>query len=542
MFRQLSYKSKDSTMRSDSGSKRGESDDNPAQVYSDISGPPKNRKRKAIHSRFRGSGKRHIGDRSVEVLGVRRSTRSTKPIKNMREHGEDEIWADEGSEVEGPPRAVGVREVFVSLPRNNQFRLRHHLQCSVCGERGNSSQRGVLAFCQGCTFSYHRVCLGHRSGRDHLVTKIGDENFVLQCSRCVGVARKKEATAPRQDICQVCKVAGPACAAFRGKRTSKQEEKEREENGGRDPITPIDSKLINNVNNVLFRCCLCTRAFHFQHLPSRADENDTDSEKRGSIAERRYREYSYDWTCVECKSKPSKVQALVAWRPVDEDNYTPGSTVEMVDEDEKEYLIKWENHSYFQCHWMPGPWVWGVTTVMMRKAFAKKNNNQNLPTMKTEDAIPEEYLRIDVVFDVRYTSYVSVRAEQIDKARIKEVEKAFVKYKGLGYEEAVWEEPPSPSDGERWKDFVTAYEDWVMASYIHLPKARPMGKRIEKVRSMSFEKDLMKKSQPSILTGGEMMAYQMEGLNWLYYKWYKCHSAILADEMGLGNIADLPNF
>jgi SNF2 family DNA or RNA helicase len=122
------------------------------------------------------------------------------------------------------------------------------------------------------------------------------------------------------------------------------------------------------------------------------------------------------------------------------------------------------------------------------------------------------------------------------------VDRAFVKYKGLGYEEAVWEEPPSPENGERWTDFVTAYEDWVMASYVHLPKARPMEKRIEKVRSMDFERDLMMKAQPSILTGGEMMEYQMDGLNWLYYKWYKSHSAILADEMGLGNYCSVATF
>ncbi|KAH0556162.1 hypothetical protein GP486_005905 [Trichoglossum hirsutum] len=507
-----------------------------AEVYSDIIGPPKKRKRKSTQHRASGGAKRRIvkssRDLSPSAVGVRRSGRTTKLVKNMKERGEDEIWADEDSDV-GPPKAVGAREVFRPLPRNSQFRLRHRLQCDACGDRGDNAQKGILVYCQGCTMAYHRACLGSRSGRDHLVTKIGDGDFALQCRRCIG-AVKKEATAPRLDRCQVCKTAGPACAAFRERMTAKQEEKEREENGGEDPITRVDSNLINNSHNVLFRCCYCMRAFHFSHLPPRADDHDADSGGEGSNAEQRFREYSHDWACVECTNKPGKIQALVAWRPVDEDRYDAGNTVEMVGEDEKEYLVKWEHQSYFKCQWMPGPWTWGVTTRVMRKAFAKKNNGQNLPIMKAEDAIPEDYLRVDIVLDVKYTSYVSVRAEQIDKARIKEVERAFVKYKGLGYEEAVWEEPPSPEDGERWTDFVAAYEDWVMASYVHLPKSRPMEKRIEKVRSMDFESDLMKKAQPSILTGGEMMSYQMEGLNWLYYKWHKGHSAILADEMGLG--------
>ncbi|KAH0542039.1 hypothetical protein FGG08_003503 [Glutinoglossum americanum] len=542
-FRQLSYKRTDSALQdsdSDEGEMSGKEDsdgDSFPQVYSDILGPPKGKKRKATHRKAPGGGKRRTiksRDESLDTVRIRRSSRATKLTKSMKERGEDDIWADEDSDDRGQPKAVGAREVFKSLPRNNQFRLQHRQQCGSCGDRGENFQRGVLVCCQGCTLSYHKGCLGHRTGRDHLVTKVGEGDFVLQCRHCVGMAKKKEATAPRLDICQVCKTPGRACCAFREKKTPKQEEKEREDNGGQDPITQIDPKLINNVHNVLFRCCHCMRAFHFRHLPTRTGEHDPDSDKGGSDAERRYQEYSYDWTCRECKNKPGKVQALVAWRPVDEDKYVVGDTVQTVDEDEKEYLVKWEQHSYFRCQWMPGPWTWGVTAVAMRKAFARKNNGQNLPTMKAEDAIPEDYLRVDVVLDIRYTSYVGVRAEQIDKARIKEVNQAFVKYKGLGYEEAVWEEPPSPEDGDRWTDFVTAYEDWVMASYVHLPKVRPMEKRIERVRSMDFERDLMKKVQPNILTGGEMMGYQMEGLNWLYYKWYKGHSAILADEMGLG--------
>jgi chromodomain-helicase-DNA-binding protein 4 len=42
------------------------------------------------------------------------------------------------------------------------------------------------------------------------------------------------------------------------------------------------------------------------------------------------------------------------------------------------------------------------------------------------------------------------------------------------------------------------------------------------------------KKQPSALTGGEMMPYQLEGLNWLLYNFHQKKNVILADEMGLG--------
>ncbi|KAK3073936.1 hypothetical protein LTS18_014343, partial [Coniosporium uncinatum] len=234
----------------------------------------------------------------------------------------------------------------------------------------------------------------------------------------------------------------------------------------------------------------------------------------------------------------AKVSGLVAWRPVDVESCVSGTPVEAVDEDDKEYLVKWENFSYFRAMWMPGPWLWGVTAVAMRKAFAKKDTG---PKMRTEDAIPEEFLRIDIVLDVKYTSIVDIRTDEIDKARIKEVDQALIKYKGLGYEDAVWEKVPDPEDEDRWSDFVKAYDDWVLGRYIKLPKAGPMKARLDKARDQEFAK-LEKKKQPENMTGGEMMKYQMEGLNWLFYQWYLKKNGILADEMGLGKTIQVIGF
>ena len=38
------------------------------------------------------------------------------------------------------------------------------------------------------------------------------------------------------------------------------------------------------------------------------------------------------------------------------------------------------------------------------------------------------------------------------------------------------------------------------------------------------------------------MKYQLDGLNWLYYRWYLKQSAILADEMGLGKTIQIIGF
>ena len=460
---------------------------------------------------------------------IRHSGRSTRNQRNMEEVGIDNIYRSDESEkrVKNPPIKVsGAREMFKTLPAGNVFRERHCQYCDTCGKVSDASQ---LVYCQGCSLSYHRGCLGTRSTRDHLVTKVSESEFVLQCRRCVNAARQREPKAPDYSKCQSCRKANVSCAPFRKRKSPQQEQREREDNGGEDPILEVDPSLLYNLDNLLFRCMKCWRAFHFHHLPP-GNPNQMDFDNEKSTAESRYREYGHDWMCKDCIEIPGKISGLIAWRPRDKDTYVTGFSADMMEEDDKEYLIKWENMSYFRAQWMPGAWTWGLTVSAMRKAFLKKSNG---PKMHTEDAIPEDYLRIDIVLDVRFTSIVDIRSEEVDKARIKEVDEALLKFKGLGYEDVVWEKVPSPEDGERWTDFVTAYYDWVMGRYIHVPKQYPLRMRLEKARALPFTK-LEKTKQPANLTGGELMKYQIDGLNWLYYRWYLQKNAILADEMGLG--------
>ncbi|KAH0351407.1 SNF2 family DNA-dependent chromodomain-containing ATPase, partial [Aureobasidium melanogenum] len=469
--------------------------------------------------------------------GVRQSGRSTRHQGDMQDPGVNDIYRSESEpRPVAPPKPVGARESFKDLPRSDPFRARHIQHCDSCQ---NGTNFAPLIYCQGCVYAYHKSCIGHRGSREHLVTKVGKNDFVLQCRRCIAVPMKKDPTAPDHGRCSDCKQQGASCVPFRERKTPQQEQKDREENNGEDPIYPVPQKLLNNPDNVMFRCTACSRGFHFEHLPPKSDSlMDLDSD---DVATQRLQDYSQDWRCKECLDCPGKVGSLVAWKPIDEDNYDPSYGYERVPEDEKAYLVRWDGKSYFQAAWMPGPWVWGTTAGVMRKAFAKRDEARQ-PKMRTEDAIPEDYLRIDIVLDVKYTSIVNISTEEIDKARIREVDTALVKYKGLGYEDVVWEKPPTPDDADRWTDFVVAYNDWVLGRFVKQPKPQQLKTRLEKARSLDFASKLEKKKQPSNITGGELMKYQMEGLNWLYYKWYTHKNAILADEMGLGKTIQIISF
>ncbi|KAI7553411.1 SNF2 family DNA-dependent chromodomain-containing ATPase, partial [Hortaea werneckii] len=470
-------------------------------------------------------------------IGERHSGRATRHTGGMKEVDVNDIYRSDSDSAALAPvkqKVVGAKEVFKPLPRNNEFRMRHDQDCETCGQGPNFAP---LIYCQGCSLAYHKSCLGHRTNREHLVTKIADDDCVLQCRRCIAFPKKKDPIAPDQGKCAECKRHGDSCKAFRPRKTPAQEQRDREENGGDDPVYEIHESRINNADNVLFRCIGCWRGFHFEHLPSKSDMMELDME---ADAEQRFREYSRGWKCKDCLSAPGKVIALIAWKPVDDDNYDPALAFDMIDEDEKAFLVRWEGMSYFRSVWMPGAWVWGTTAVMMRKAFAKREEAQH-PKMRTEDAIPEDFLRTDIVLDIKYTSIVDIHTEEVDKARIREIDKALIKYKGLGYEDVVWEAPPSPDDGDRWTDFVVAYNDWVLGRYVKTPSQAKLRKTMEKVRKEDFGK-LEKKTQPENLEGGELMKYQIEGLNWLYYKWFTQKNAILADEMGLGKTIQIIGF
>ena len=504
-----------------------DSDDSPAYLG----------KRKRTSTRNTGYRKNRVLLRGPQqerprVEGTRRSERSRNAPVDMRELGEDEI--PDNISVKESSKAVGAKENFKGIPEDDDFRLRHNQMCDACEEYGDHREKGVLVLCQGCTISYHQKCLGPRNGRDHLVTKIGEKDFVLQCRRCIEAAKRKDPMAPNQGACSTCGEYGASTWPLRDRKTTVQEQKDREENDGEDPITEVPPQLINNVNNLLFRCVICYRAFHMHHLPAKAEDAPLNGANEEQIGSDRFSEYCEDWSCTQCVTAPAEVEGLIAWRPTNEESYIPGSSTEMTMENAKEYLVKWRRMSYFKSTWMPGPWVWGVTSGSMRKAFARRDNQNNLLKMNSEDAIPEEYLRVDIVFDVEYTNVVKVQVEKVDLARIKEVRRTLVKFKGLGYEDVVWEEPPHPEDTDRWADFKSAYEDWVRGKYIHLPIQQSLSAHLKKTRSQNFESKIMMKEQPEALTGGKLMAYQLEGLNWLYYQWHKRQNALLADEMGLG--------
>ncbi|KAK3301332.1 uncharacterized protein B0H64DRAFT_438415 [Chaetomium fimeti] len=504
---------------------------------------------------------RSMGDDSdIEFESRRRSSRPNKSTRVMTDtyvDDDDDIYYIEEERTPVVPKVAGVREVFKAA--SYEFKEAHRPVCDSCGY-GDDHNKGPMINCQGCSNSYHKACIGIRSVRDHRVTKVAADSFVMQCKFCICIHQKKDARAPSHDVCQGCHTKGQSCVPFSERKTPKQEETLRNENGGVDPITPVDPKLVNNPNNVLFRCGRCHCAWHYEHLPHPNGSRDPAIDDPLNLRKHRREEYQITWTCKGCQdTEEEKVDRVVAWRPLDSKTYQKGQSITDFGEDNLEYLLKWENKSYNHCVWMPGAWCHGVVKAAMRQAFIKRTfgeasdeaidgerqNTDSLLRWTEKEAIHDVWVTPDIILDVHYAPRSreddrKYRAKSVkdkfedDLSRIYHVIKIYVKFEGLGYDDAVWDTPPAPDAGPIYDAFCEAYREFLNGKHFQSEPWVNMRDRIEDFRQRDFRTDIEVKQQPKGLQRGKLMQYQLDGLNWMLYNFREERSVILADEMGLG--------
>ncbi|KAI0205923.1 PHD/FYVE-zinc-finger like domain-containing protein [Astrocystis sublimbata] len=504
-------------------------------VRSDLTPQPRKSKRKKGKTRAVKIIIREDSDSGIEFEPVRRSGRSTRPMRSMKDPEMDEYDVVEERQT-NTPKYAAIKEIFQQLSSDSPFPKFHLDHCETCAEPGGI--KNFLVHCQGCSFSYHKACIGIRAVREHRATKIGHDDFVLQCKFCIQSYKKKDERAPDHASCSTCHMPGLSCNEFSTKKTPKQEEKIRTENGGVDPVTEVDLHLVNNADNVLFRCTNCKRSFHFTHLPALTTEVVDGQD----LKDNRLEEYSLaGWNCKDCIDARHKLHTLVAWRPFDPTVYLPGQTIQDYNEDDVEYLVKWAGRSHFHDTWMPGAWIHGVAPGAMRHAFHKRDAS-TYPKMDKAAAIDEEWLLADVLLNVKYRTRADTSSKDEDLNRIDDITSIFVKFQGLSYEEVVWNEPPSRDSGAVWEAFNAAYDEYLNGKYFVTIPDHKISERIALYRSLDFGRDCELKSQPPQLRKGKLMEYQLEGINFLLYNFHQQQNVILADEMGLGKTIQIVAF
>lgn len=492
-------------------------------VLSDLAPAHKSRRVPRVSSRKLARRHPDGGGSDIEFEPLRRSSRTTKNLQIMDDDFDDDdefVGADIVKE-RGAPKVISVKEIFPAISPESSFAVAHMHKCHTCA---GSKQKGQLIYCQGCSLTFHKGCIGYRSAREHHVTKVGEELFVLQCKYCIGVYTTRDSTAPKYDMCQHCKKPGASCSAFSKKLTARQEEKLREDNNGVDPVVPVAPALINNSTNVLFRCQDCHRGWHLHHM---ATKDGVESDLSKNTSQR--------WRCVDCLAMSKKIHRLVAWRLVP--HYSPtkgksGPSWQEVSEDDKEYLVKWETKSYAHCTWIPGALVFGVAAGVMRKAFGKRDLEQSLLRSDAKQAIPDEFLAPEIILIAKMASTAPVALSKEDMLQsITHVSRIYVKFQGLGYDDVVWDTPPTPEMTAIYPAFVDAYREYVNGKYFNHEPQSAIRSRFEAFQQEAFQE---LHAQPEGIKRGKLMGYQLEGLNWLLGNYHHGRSVVLADEMGLG--------
>uniref|UniRef100_A0A7N0U7Q7 CHD3-type chromatin-remodeling factor PICKLE n=1 Tax=Kalanchoe fedtschenkoi TaxID=63787 RepID=A0A7N0U7Q7_KALFE len=254
----------------------------------------------------------------------------------------------------------------------------------------------------------------------------------------------------------------------------------------------------------LLSCETCTYAYHSKCLlpPLKAQPPE-------------------NWKCPECVSPLNDIEKILDCekRPTvasESDASTLSSNQLFV----KQYLVKWKGLSYLHCTWVPEKEFIKAFRSLPRLKTKVNNFHRQMETVNSLDeefiAIRPEWVTVDRIIACRGTD---------------EQKEYLVKWKELGYDECHWE---SESDLSAFRPEIERF---------HKFNSRPRRSSARKEKSQNLETAEPSKKQkefqpyersPEFISGGSLHPYQLEGLNFLRYSWFKETHVILADEMGLG--------
>jgi hypothetical protein len=293
---------------------------------------------------------------------------------------------------------------------NSQFIAAHLDWCKKCGGTANryNIDKGPLVLCEYCSNSYHSTCYSRKTTNSKIICQ--------QCNK----------TDSHMSRCMICY-----------KEHSSKENNSKNINDSEKSNKDSTSNLDSEDSQVFFRCLYCSQAVHESCIPS------LDGEK---ILKDKMESYRESWRCHLCLKWEDKVDKILTYRKIpasdnkegsmeiSESQDTPQSEDINVDSDnieDYEFLVKFEDLSYLQVEWVPGPWLYGTSQ-------SKYNNYIKLQPepLTKEEVIQNNWTKIHRILDVQFKSEVTLR-EQLIKGQKNfgrgTPVQAYVKWKGLNY-------------------------------------------------------------------------------------------------------------
>ncbi|KAI1315973.1 hypothetical protein EDD11_010555 [Mortierella claussenii] len=532
----------------------------------------------------------------------RRAQTVTKPqpALDSSEGSSDEVMPTRTKGERKAPSAPKPKKTLVATSTESNFIQAHHPFCTRCGQRGEITKRkskkksddeeddeplGSLLLCECCSAGYHRLCL-RKTYTDSLIgTGFRCEACIknkgaecLECHEWVGrtpptplVKASKEADPMPIIDSQVTGVDTPTNTTVMAEEAAQEatpmaavehakdvEDQKDTSTASSPPKTEDSMETVAEADAILFRCFRCTYTAHDRCLrPLSTMDKDAD---RAQIV----KNYRKDWKCHQCQEWDRDLDLILAFRDVPirkpdtsatdddtemalADNAKPegitvadatikdGSTFPQPPNTTRELLIKWKNMSYRKVTWVPSYWVSQVVSPVKVKSFWKKMQGP----AEIPDVVQPEWTQVDKVLDVIFDA--DYDGTEDDMEALDHIQSVFVKWRGLDYDQATWDEPDEP-DSEHYGAFKQSFKNWVAAQKIEIPARAKKGRSGPQPRPAIQAPFEELKEQPGYVSGGTLKDYQMDGLNWLRYNHWKNVNSILADEMGLGKTIQMVAF
>ncbi|XP_073313803.1 protein CHROMATIN REMODELING 4-like isoform X2 [Primulina huaijiensis] len=174
-----------------------------------------------------------------------------------------------------------------------------------------------------------------------------------------------------------------------------------------------------------------------------------------------------------------------------------------------EFLVKWVGKSHLHNSWIPES---ELKILARRKLenFKSKYGTASVNLCEEQWKMPHRVIAT--------------------RSSIAGSNEAYVKWKGLPYDECTWERMDEPAIAKSFHliDRFLRFEQQTLEN----ESAKLDSTQDKNDFPPSEVINLME--QPKELVGGSLFPHQLEALNWLRKSWHKSRNVILADEMGLG--------
>ncbi|KAM0751888.1 hypothetical protein T439DRAFT_325084 [Meredithblackwellia eburnea MCA 4105] len=346
---------------------------------------------------------------------------------------------------------------------------------------------------------------------------------------------------------------------------------------------------------LMFRCYNCKRPAHYLCLPE-------DESLNPRTLDSHVESYITDGQCHQCWSYKGVLEVILAWAPDDSapivvdpeegemgdlagvDDRTvstkdaKGQKVEIPNAknplSNAKYLVKWQGESYRQLEWIPHAYLVAKYQAKLSNFLARGSTvnfdsrpedipedgedpdappptGAPLPDPDATSRIPVAWSTVDRILDVFYKSKNGssmVRFQDYKKLpeeweeSIKLVQECYFKWGELPYAASTTEAPPGPEE-EGYAAYVRAYQRFLVANEPNMRIPVLNSKQLADLDKPRNEKRFKEMTeQPDYIAGGKLMPFQLDGVNFLTFKWWCRKGCILADEMGLGKTVQIITF